>query len=84
MPTRIRTGKRSSRLGGLSEVAYRYFGDGPFFEAERFEQQTSPEERGEIWRAHRAAIIERWRVENPANIDLGTWGEYLEGAAYAD
>ena len=84
MPTRLRAGKRSSRLGGLSEVAYRYFGDGPFFEAEGFEQQTSPAERAAIWKAHRDAIIERWRLENPANLDLGTWGEHLEGSAYAN
>jgi hypothetical protein len=84
MPTRLRAGKRSSRLGGLPEVAYRYFGCGPFFDAENFEQRTSPEERAEIWRTHRAAIVERWRIENPANIDLGTWGEFLEGAAYAN
>lgn len=84
MPTRLRAGKRSSRLGGLSESAYVFFGDGPFFQGRVFEQQTSPEERNAIWKAHRAAIIERWRLENPANIDLGTWGEHLEGRADAN
>jgi hypothetical protein len=85
MPTNRK--KRSRHLqasGGLSEVAYQYFGSGPFFEAEYFEAQTTPEERADIWKEHRAAIIARWRLENPANLDLGTWGEHLEGAADAD
>jgi hypothetical protein len=79
MPTRKRAGKRSSRLGGLSEAAYYFFAIGPFFAGEKFERETSPVERAEIWRAHRDAIISRWRIENPANLALGTWGEYLEG-----
>jgi hypothetical protein len=64
----------------LTEAAYLYFSSGSFFEAEDFEQRTSPAERAEIWRKHKEAIIARWRRENPHQPpDFKTWGETMEG-----
>jgi hypothetical protein len=75
---RRRRNRFRQAANGLPEVAYQFFAVGPFWEAEDFEQQTSAEERDEIWKVYRAAIIDRWRLENPANADLETWGETLE------
>jgi hypothetical protein len=88
MPTtrRRRTRERTG-AGGLSEVAFLYFGSGPFFEAEDFEEQTTEAERKAIWLRHREAIIARWHRENPAQHDRVTWGERLEareGTSNAD
>lgn len=77
MPTRKRRGS-SGTVNGLSEAAYTFFGDGPFFEGRTFEQRTTAAERAEIWKAHRGAIIDRWRDEHPQHSDLCTWGEQLE------
>jgi hypothetical protein len=77
---RHRRSRNRQAVNGLSEVAYQFFGPGPYFEAEDFEKQTSALERAEIWKTYRTAIIDRWRLENPANLNLGTWGEILEAA----
>ena len=85
MPVKTKRNKRASN--GLSEAALMYFSYGAFFEGEPFEEQTPPEERAEIWKAHRAAIISRWRLENPHQPpDFKTWGEELEkkDADFAD
>jgi len=85
MPTnRKRRARHLQAVGGLSEPAYEFFGNGPFFAGEDYERETTEAERVATWKAHKAPIIERWRLENPANLDLGTWGEHLEGAADAD
>ena len=82
MPTTRK--KRTRNLqssSGLSEAAFMYFAYGSFFEAEDFEERTSPEERADIWKEHREAIIARWRRENPHQPpDFKTWGEELEKA----
>ena len=79
MPIRKQRGRKAS--GGLTEAAYTYFSSGAFFEAEYFEAQTSPEERAEIWKTHKGAIISRWRRENPHQPpDFKTHGETLEEA----
>ena len=77
MPVKTKRNKRATN--GLSEAAFIFFSSGPFFEGEDFEEQTSPEERAEIWKAHRATIISRFRLENPHQPpDFKTWGEELE------
>ena len=79
MPIRKQRGRKASN--GLSEAAFMFFGYGAFFEAEDFEQRTSPEERAEIWKDHRESIIARWRRENPHQPpDFKTHGEVLEEA----
>jgi hypothetical protein len=71
---------------GLTEGAYYFFGNGPYFDGQSFEEETTPEERADIWKEHRETICARWRLENPQHHDLLTWGELLkkkEAAGYA-
>jgi hypothetical protein len=77
MPLKINRTKRSSN--GLSEAAFMFFGYGPFFEAEDFEERTTPAERAEIWETHKEAIIARFHKECPHQPpDFKTHGETLE------
>ena len=79
MPTRMQRGRKAS--SGLTEAAFMFFGYGSFFEGETFEQRTSPEERAEIWKTHREAIIARFHKECPHQPpDFKTHGETLEEA----
>jgi len=79
MPARKQRGRKASSR--LTEAAYMFFSYGSFFEGQTFEQRTSPEERAEIWKEHREAIIARWRSECPHQPpEFKTWGETLEEA----
>ena len=79
MPTnRKRRARHLQAVGGLSESAYEFFGNGPFFAGEDYERETTEAERSATWKTHKAAIIARWRRENPQHHDIRTWGETLE------
>ena len=84
---RRRRNRVRQAVNGLPEVAYQYFGDGPFFEGEDFEKQTTEAARDALWREHRENIIARWHDEHPQHGHLCTWGETLEsmkGAGIGD
>jgi hypothetical protein len=71
--------KRSRRDGGeLTEAAYYFFAIGPFFDGADYEKQTTQAERKATWKAHKAAILDRYRAEGHDDL---TWGEIEEGGA---
>ena len=76
--TRRRRTRDRMGVGELADAAYTFFGDGPFFAGEDYEQESTAEERRALWRRHRQDIVDRWYRENPQHHDLKTWGEYLE------
>jgi hypothetical protein len=47
----------------LTEAVYIYFSAGDFFEAEGFEERTTPAERDALWAKHREAILARHNDE---------------------
>lgn len=78
MPLRKRRAGVRQFVGGLSEAAYHFFGDGPFFDGEDFEKRTTEAERDALWRGHREGVIARWHDEHPQHGHLCAWGETLE------
>ncbi len=74
MPVRSKRARQS--VGELTEAAYCFFAIGPFFDGDDYEKQTTEADRAATWKAHKAAIIARYRAEG--HVDQ-TWGEYLEG-----
>jgi hypothetical protein len=80
MPT-TRRRKTRERTGahGLPEGAFEYFLSGPFFEdaPEAFEKMTTPSERRELWRTHKAVILEHFHTD-PRNAGHLCYGENVE------